>query len=99
MKCFQVAKITIKKNLDSVRSKVHLLFDLWTSPIYKAMLAIVGHWTSHEFKVEMALLAMKEITGAHKGEFIVSVLYEVVKEFGIDDKLGYFMADNVMNND
>jgi hypothetical protein len=99
MKCFEVAKITIKENLDAARSKIHLSFDLWTSPNYKAMVAIVGHWTSHEFKVETALLAMKEITGAHKGEFIAPVLHEVVKEFGIDDKLGYFMADNATNND
>ena len=63
------------------------------------MLAIVGHWTSYEFKVETALLAMKEITGAHKGEFIAPVLHGVAKEFGIDDKLGYFMADNATNND
>ena len=99
MKCFEVAKITIKKNLNAARSKIHLSFDLWTSPNYKAMVAIVGHWTSPEFKVETALLAMKEITEAHKGEFIAPVLYEVVKEFSIEDRLGYFMADNAINND
>ena len=99
MKCFEAAKVTVKENLKIARSKIHLSFDLWTSPNFKAMLAIVGHWTSYEFKVETALLAMKEITGAHKGEFIAPVLHGVAKEFGIDDKLGYFMADNATNND
>jgi hypothetical protein len=90
MSCYQVAKVTIQKNLSRAKSKIHLSFDLWTSPNHKAIVAIVGHWTSHKFKVETALLGMREMTGAHKGKFIAPVLHSVVKEYGIQDNLGYF---------
>ena len=67
MKCFEVAKLTIKENITTARSKIHLSFDLWSSPNYKSMMAILGHWTNSEFKVETATLGMKEIFGEHKG--------------------------------
>jgi hypothetical protein len=66
MSCYEVAKVIIQKNLSRAKSKIHLSFDLWTSPNHKAIIAIVGHWTSHEFCVETALLGMREITEAHK---------------------------------
>jgi hypothetical protein len=99
MKCFETAKFTLRKNLDTARSKIHISFDLWTSPNYKAIIAVVRHWTNNDYKVETGLLGMKEITGAHKGQFISPVLHQVVKDFGIENNLGYFMTDNASNND
>lgn len=99
LKCFEIGKLTIKENLNSAKSKIHISFDLWSSPNYKAVVALCGHWISDEFKVETALLGIKEIIGKHKGEYIAPVLHQIVKEFGIQDKLGYFMADNASNND
>jgi hypothetical protein len=82
-----------------VKSNIHLSFDLWTSPNHKAIIVIVGHWTSHKFKVETALLGMREMTRVHKGNFIASMLHSIVKEYGIQDNLEYFQADNTSNND
>ena len=35
----------------------------------------------------------------HEGVNIGEVEYVVVKDFGIEDKLSYFMGDNASNND
>ena len=99
IKCFEVAKLTIKENLSTARSKIHLSFDLWSSPNYKAMMAIVAHWTNCEFKVETATLGMKEVFGEHKGEYLAPVVHDVLKEYEIENKLGWFMSDNASNND
>ena len=63
------------------------------------MLAIVGHWTDNEYKIQSATLGMKEIIGEHKGEDLASILHELLKEYGIEDKLRWFQADNAGNND
>jgi hypothetical protein len=99
MKCFDVAKLYINESLSTAKSKIHLSFDLWSSPNYKSIMAIVGHWTNSDFKVETATLAMKEIFGEHKGEYLAPVLYEVAKQYGIENNLGWFVTDNAGNND
>lgn len=100
VKCFQVAKETINQSLQMSKSKIHFTFDLWSSPNYKSIIAIVGHWTNSKGKVEKATLALREILGGHRGaEDLAPVIHEVVKEYGIQNKLGWFMTDNVGNND
>ena len=63
------------------------------------MLAVTAYWTSANYTVETTLLGVREGEGAHEGVNIGEVVYDVVKDFGIEDKLGYFMGDNASNND
>jgi hypothetical protein len=74
MECFQQAKSTVKESLQSARSKIRLSFELWTSSNYKAILAIIGHWTNSEYKVETATLGIREILAERKGEDLSSVV-------------------------
>jgi len=43
--------------------------------------------------------AIREISGKHNGENLAAVVMEVIKEWNIQEKLGYFMMDNAENND
>ena len=45
------------------------------------------------------LIAIRELDDAHTGENIAEYVYDVVKEYGIENKLGYVMMDNTTNND
>ena len=63
------------------------------------MLAITSHWTGHDYTVKTSLLVIREINGAHAGENIGQAVYDTMKEFGICEKIGYFMGDNASNND
>jgi hypothetical protein len=98
MQCFKTAKQSITEKFSTARSKIHLSFDLWSSPNHKSIMAIVGHWTNSEFKVETATLGMKEIFGEHKGEHLAPVIYKLLQEYGIEDKVGWFQSDNASNN-
>jgi len=42
---FETARNTIINILSSAMSRIHLTWDLWTSPNFKAMIAITAHWT------------------------------------------------------
>ena len=95
---FKEACLLIAENLSTARSPIHLSFDLWTSPNYKAMLAVTGHWTSANYTAETMLLGIREVDGPHEGVNIGKVVYDIAEGFRIADKLGYFMGDNASNN-
>lgn len=96
---FQNAKTLVKENLATAQSEIHYSFDLWTSPNYKAMLAIIGHWTAADFSLKTVLLGIHEIHSRHTGFNIGSVLLPLFDELDITNKLGYSVTDNAQNND
>lgn len=93
------AQQEIIQHLKHAVSNIHLTFDLWTSPNCKAMLAVCGHWVSKDYALKSTLLALKQVHGDHSGENMAAIIHDVVKEFEIEDKLGYFVTDNVDSND
>ena len=99
VKYFSEAKAIVKELLTTARSLIHLSFDLWTSPNYRAMIAITAHWTSSNYTVETILLAIREVLGGHTGENISNTVYQVAQEYNIVESLGYFMMDGATNND
>jgi hypothetical protein len=46
-----------------------------------------------------ALLALRELEGAHSGEAIAETFLWFINSYGIQDKIGYFTLDNAYNND
>jgi len=42
----------------AIAPKIHLSFDLWTSPNYKAMLAVTGFYTEDDYKARTILLGV-----------------------------------------
>ena len=51
------AKTSIIDNLSARRSRIHISYDLWTSPNHKAMIAIVAHWTNEGYKAQDSIIS------------------------------------------
>ena len=85
LRYFATAKKTIISILLCAMSRIHLTWDLWTSPNFKAMIAITAHWTDTDWKVRSTLMAIREIDGDHDGENISNVVLSILKEFEIVD--------------
>src|SRR5579859_3532393 len=81
------------------QSRIHLSLDLWTSPVgNRAYLGVVAHWCDASGEMCNALIGLPEVIGKHSGSNIARCLFDVVKEYGISEKIGYFLLDNAMNN-
>ena len=93
------AKQDVIQYLSKSKSKIHLSFDLWSSPNHKAYIDIIGHWISENSTVVSSLLALKEMKGGHTGEDMADIVFQVAKEFGIVKNLGWFVLDNATSND
>lgn len=92
-------KDVIKQTLQSALSSIHLTLDLWSSPNHLSLLGIVAHYTDDNGQLTNAVLGMQEVDGEHTGENLALVVIEVLEEYQILSKVGYFMMDNATNND
>jgi hypothetical protein len=63
-----------------------------------AIIGIIGHYISETGNLEHSVLALKELDGAHTGNNQAASIIEVINEYRIATKVGYFVMDNTSNN-
>ena len=99
MNMFEVRKERLRQDMLDSRSSISLSFDLWTSPNYLAVLGVAAHFIDKSGLRQTAVLALREVEGEHSGENIGDVLLQIIKDYKITDRVGYFMSDNASVND
>jgi hypothetical protein len=92
-------KAAVKEELNNTVTQIHLSFDLWTSPNRLAFISIFGHFIDRRHLYQSRLLALKRQIGSHAGENIAYTIRNVVRDWGIDGKLGVSICDNAASND
>jgi hypothetical protein len=60
--------------------------DAWTSPNHKAYVAFMVHF-EHEGDPVSMLLDLVEVAKLHSGENLAAAFAQVLKQFGISDKV------------
>lgn len=80
-------------------SRIHLSFDVWTSPNNYAIICVYFHFIDSKGKRQTRLAAFKRIHGAHTGENQALALLAVIRDFQIEQAVGCFMCDNAKDND
>jgi len=98
LRIYETQKLRVKREIQSALSKVHFTVDLWTSPNALAFLVIVAHYTSESGQLEYSVLALRELDGKHSGPNMADCVMEIINDYGIASKVGYFMMDNADNN-
>jgi len=86
--------------LHNAPSWIHYSLDMWTAPSKTAYLAIVSHFIDPDTqKSATALISLRELKGTHGGEAMGQVFLEVIEEYGLKNKIGFFTMDNAGSND
>ena len=98
LRTYETQKLRVKREIQSALSKVHFTVDLWTSPNALAILGIVAHYTSESGQLGYSVLALRELDGKHSGPNMADCVMEIINDYGIASKVGYFMMDNADNN-
>lgn len=96
---YNAAKQQIKGVLAMAVSKIHLSIDAWTSDSKLPLLGICAHFVAADYELKTALIALPFIHGRHTGITLSRIVLEVIQEYEIEEKVGYFMMDNASNND
>uniref|UniRef100_A0A0D2XRV7 HAT C-terminal dimerisation domain-containing protein n=1 Tax=Fusarium oxysporum (strain Fo5176) TaxID=660025 RepID=A0A0D2XRV7_FUSOF len=96
---YKSKKDEIKQELSDALTKIHLGFDLWTSPNRHAVMAVTAHFLDRQGKHQSRLLALRRQLGCHSGESLAVTLGQVVREWKIEDRVGTVISDNASSND
>jgi hypothetical protein len=77
---FDRGKELLKLEFKAALSKIHISFDLWTSPNKLAMLGVVAHYLSPDLTAKSPLIALRKLSGNHNGENQAKILLRTGQE-------------------
>jgi hypothetical protein len=96
---YKSKKDEIKQELSDALTKIHLGFDLWTSPNRHAVMAVTAHFPDRQGKHQSRLLALRRQLRCHSGENLAVTLGQIVREWKIEDRVRTVISDNASSND
>jgi hypothetical protein len=88
----------VHERLQKAKSLVHLSADLWTSPSRVSFVGICGHLIDENYTLQRMLLGLPECQSGHSGPEQAAHIMDMVRHFGVAQKLGYFTCDNASSN-
>ena len=80
MRQYESQKEKVKQLIQSAKSRIHISYDLWTSPNTLAILGVVAHYVTEDGKLEYHTLALKDIDSEHDGSHLAAAIMEVVDD-------------------
>jgi hypothetical protein len=98
-KLFEAKKEVISSQLEKAVTRISFSFDMWTSPNRYAFLGLHAHYLDASFQVQSRLLALRRVWGAHSGANQATTIHDIFGEYGIRDRIGAGVSDNVSSND
>ncbi|OAA53662.1 Ribonuclease H-like protein [Akanthomyces lecanii RCEF 1005] len=94
---YEKKKELVKKALQSAISSIHIVPDNWTSPNCLGVIGLTVQFVSEEHGLQSLVVKVQELDGQHSGENMAEAVMEVIRDYGIAHKVGYFMMDNASN--
>ena len=95
---FIKAQQQVIQYLGMALSKIHISFDIWSSPNGYALCGVVAHFVDASYTVQHCLLGMPRMQEEHSGEKIAAEVAAVILRYGIEANVGVFVSDNVDTN-
>jgi hypothetical protein len=89
----------VENHLQAATTKIHLSFDLWTSPGRRmSLLGVVAHYLDASFTPRATLLALPQMHGSHTAVNLSEQLGSLLRYFKLESKLGNAITDNASEN-
>ncbi|KAM5529795.1 hAT family dimerization domain protein [Fusarium oxysporum f. sp. phaseoli] len=88
----------IKDALQKSPGQIHIQYDGWKSGNRHALYGITCVFRDSNNRPQKYILGLPELTERHTGENIAGQIIEIIREYEISNKLGYFTLDNAGNN-
>lgn len=93
-------RATVKKLLALLLFKIHLSFNNWSSENHLMFTAVIAHFCSPAYSIQLILIDFHKLHSSHSDENIAEVMSEVLQDYSIMfSQIDCFILDNAMNND
>ncbi|EXU95020.1 hAT family dimerization domain protein [Metarhizium robertsii] len=96
---FEIYKAPVIRLLAEVEGNIHFTFDLWTSSNLLCLNGVYAHYLNAFGEKKKILLSVPSIDDSHTGENIAQGVADIITEFHLEKRVGYFVLDNATNND
>ncbi|KJZ69950.1 hypothetical protein HIM_10658 [Hirsutella minnesotensis 3608] len=80
-------------------SCINVSFDVWTNRKFTSLIGNTVHFLDEEGKYRTFLLGLPQVEGRHSGENLADRISEILHEYGLKGRVGYFVTDNAESND
>jgi hypothetical protein len=72
--------------------------DVWTDTTSnRAYVSLTAHWIDANFERRFFLLNVRQLTESHSGVNLAEALKQLLKEWGVEEKVHAFIHDNASN--
>ena len=95
---FNNNKEKVKEALQKSPGQIYIQYNSWKSGNRHALYSITCVFWDSNNRPQKLILGLPELIEQHIGKNIVAQIIEIIKEFEISNKLGYFTLDNTSNN-
>ncbi|KAJ3487515.1 hypothetical protein NLJ89_g11705 [Agrocybe chaxingu] len=95
---FARSRQRISAMLRKHEGKISFATDAWTSPNHKAYVAVTAHLEHNGTPISLVLDVI-ELAKSHTGINLALAFVDILKDFGITDKVLAVTCDNATNND
>lgn len=96
---YRDARTAIQKELDEAVTSIHISFDVWASPNQLTMIAVIGRFLDRNLKYQTRLLASRRNPEDHSRESRARTIEKVIREWGLESRIGVSICDNTFDND
>ena len=96
---YQRQKEIKKDDIHRSRSRISISFDTWTAPFArKHIISVIVHFVDENWERRHLQLSMSRLYGDHSGANLAAHIVPILRDWGIDDRIGYFITDNEAAN-
>ncbi|KAF8689423.1 Encoded by, partial [Rhizoctonia solani] len=95
---YLIEKEKIDADMKCARGRISLTSDLWTNVNLCSFMSVTAHYIDNSGELVNQLIAFQKVDGHHTGANVGQVLFSVLLESGISNKIGCITLDNASNN-
>lgn len=99
LQVYNTNKARIGMLLQQVPGKIHIAFDGWRSRNRHALYGITCFFLNEFDQPKKLVLGIPEVVERHSGDNIAIHVIDILEDYGVSEKVGYFTLDNASNND
>lgn len=96
---FERHRATVQDVLRMSPGQIHIAFDGARTRNRHTLYGVTATFRDTDNQLQKIVLGIPELIDRHSGENIATEILDIIKSFGIEDKVGYFTLDNAPNND
>ena len=98
LQMFIAFRVILVALLLNSHTKVHISFNLQTSPNRYSMLGIIYYFINQEFKAYTISLSLKALYSPYSRENIATLLVQIIKDYNLQMQLSFCILDNARDN-